>query len=182
MQDSNLKLSTTTIVLHWLVGLTMIALIAVGLYMSENEVWDLYPIHKSIGIILFLFILIRVVYRIKQGWLNPVSQYKSWEILLSKVVHWVLLLGTLMFPISGMMMSGAGGHGLSVFGLELLASNYDAAGEAIAINGQLAGIGHELHEILPWIIITAIVLHIAGAWKHHLVDKDNTLKRMLGKS
>ena len=182
MTKSNNKLTTLTIVLHWLVGLTMIALIAVGLYMSENKVWSLYPIHKSIGAIIFVFILWRVIYRIKQGWLEPVNQYKSWEIALSKIIHWVLLLGTLMFPISGLMMSGAGGHGIYIFGLEILASNYNAAGEAVALNGALAGFGHEVHEILPWILIPAIVLHIAGAWKHHLVDKDNTLKRMLGKS
>ena len=182
MTNSNKKLTLTTIILHWLVGLTVIGLIAVGLYMSENEVWSLYPIHKSIGAIIFVFILIRVIYRIKQGWLEPVSQYQSWEIALSKIIHWVLLLGTLMFPISGLIMSGAGGHGIYVFGLELLASNYSAAGEAIAINASMAELGHKIHELLPWVLIPAIVLHIAGAWKHHLVDKDATLKRMLGKS
>jgi cytochrome b561 len=150
--------------------------------MSENEVWFLYPIHKSVGTIIFVFILLRVINRIKEGWLEPVSVYKSWEIALSNIIHWVLLLGTLMFPISGLIMSGASGNGIYVFGLELLASNYNAAGEAIALNASVAELGHEIHEILPWILIPSIVLHIAGAWKHHLVDKDATLKRLIGKS
>lgn len=178
---SDLTLTKTTIVLHWLVGIFIIVLIAVGLYMSEYEVFDLYPIHKSIGIILFVFILYRVIRRMKRGWPKPVSQYQKHEIILSKIIHWVLIIGTLMFPISGMMMSGAGGHGLSVFGLEILASNYNAAGEAIALNETFAELGHETHEILGTVMIAAIVLHILGAWKHHWVDKDNTLKRMLGK-
>lgn len=177
----NNKLSTMTIVLHWLVGLTIMCLIGVGLYMSENEVWFLYPIHKSIGVIIFVFIFYRVIRRIKRGWPQPASQYKGYEILLSKIVHWVLMLGTLMFPISGMVMSGAGGHGISVFGLELLTSNHDAAGKTIALNETLAGSAHQMHELLGWVMIAAIVLHIIGAWKHHLVDKDATLKRMLGK-
>ncbi len=181
MNKENQKMTGMTIFLHWLIGLSIITLIAVGLYMSENEVWDLYPIHKSIGIILFVFILYRVIRRLIRGWPEPVSQYAKHEIVLSKIIHWVLLIGTLMFPISGMMMSGAGGHGIAVFGFELLASNYNAAGEAIALNPTLAEVGHETHEILGTVMMIAIALHIIGAWKHHLVDKDNTLKRMLGK-
>ncbi|MCF6317663.1 MAG: cytochrome b [Proteobacteria bacterium] len=179
--SENLTLTKTTIALHWLVGLTVITMITVGIYMSEYEVWDLYPIHKSIGIIIFVFILYRFIRRMKRGWPQPVSQYQKHEIILSKIIHWVLIIGTLMFPISGMMMSGAGGHGLSVFGLELLASSYTASGEAIALNSTLADLGHEVHELLVYVMIGAIVLHIAGALKHHLIDKDNTLKRMLGK-
>ncbi len=179
--NENLTLTKTTIVLHWLVGLTVITMISVGLYMSEYEVWDLYPIHKSMGIIIFAFILYRFIRRMKRGWPQPVSQYQKHEIILSKIIHWVLIIGTLMFPISGMMMSGAGGHGLSVFGLELLASNYSATGETIALNSTLANLGHEVHGLLVYIMIGAIVLHIAGALKHHLVDKDNTLKRILGR-
>ncbi len=181
MNKENQKMTGMTIFLHWLIGLSIITLIAVGLYMSEYEVWDLYPIHKSVGIILFVFILYRVIRRLMRGWPEPVSQYAKHEIILSKIIHWVLLIGTLMFPISGMMMSGAGGHGIAVFGFELLASNYNAAGEAIALNPSLAEAGHETHEILGTVMMIAIALHIIGAWKHHLVDKDNTLKRMLGK-
>lgn len=179
--SENIALSKTTLVLHWVVGLTIISLIGVGLYMEEYEAFSLYPIHKSIGIILFVFILYRVFYRIKQGWPQPVSQYQKHEVILSKLVHWVLIIGTVLFPISGMMMSGAGGHGIAVFGLELLASNYDAAGEAIALNATLAGYGHETHEWLGKVMMVAIGLHIIGALKHHFIDKDNTLKRMLGK-
>jgi len=181
MNKDTQKFTTMTIFLHWLVGLSIITLIAVGLYMKEYEAWDLYPIHKSVGVILFVFILYRVVRRLIRGWPQPVSQYAKHEIILSKIVHWVLLIGTLMFPISGMMMSGAGGHGIAVFGFELLASNSNAAGEAVALNPTLADIGHETHEILGTVMMVAIALHIIGAWKHHLVDKDDTLKRMLGK-
>lgn len=179
--NSDLTLSKTTIALHWLVGLTIMTLIGVGLYMSEYEVWSLYPIHKSVGIIAFVFILYRAIRRLIRGWPKPVSKYKTHEVILSKIIHWMLLIGTLMFPLSGMMMSGAGGHGLKVFGLELLASNYNAAGETVALNKTLAGIGHETHEILGTVMMIVIGLHILGALKHHFVDKDNTLKRMLGK-
>jgi len=173
--------SKATIILHWIVGLSIIALIAVGLYMSEYEVGALYPIHKSIGIILFVFILLRVYNRAKKGWPSEIGEVKSWEYKLSKIVLWTLLIGTILFPISGMMMTGAGGHGISVFGLDLLAANIGSDGKAIALNKTLAGLGHETHEILGTVMMIAIGIHILASIKHHYILKDETLKRMLGK-
>ena len=51
----------------------------------------------------------------------------------------------------------------------------------IALNETMASIAHETHEILGKVFILAVTLHIAGALKHHLLDKDGTLGRMLGK-
>lgn len=86
-------------------------------------------------------------------------------------------------PISGMMMSGFGGHGIFIFGFELVAMNPVPANpnEVIATNAQLAGIGHEMHGFIGEVLIFAIVLHVVGAVKHHVIDKDNTLRRMLGR-
>lgn len=177
-------LSIKTRALHWLVGLSMIGLLSVGVYMHETESYALYPLHKSFGVLILPVILFRVVWRIKEGWPTAVGLYSVLEQRLSKIVHWLLIVGTALFPISGMMMSGAGGHGIPLFGLDLLAPNPNPENpeEVIPLNETIAGIGHEMHEILAWIIITALVLHIAGALKHHIVDKDATIRRMLGRS
>lgn len=182
MKDTEQKFSKTTIILHWLVALAMISLIAVGTYMEQTETYALYPIHKSFGILIIIAVLLRVVWRMLNGWPKPVGEVKKVEQLAAKVVHWVLIIGTVLFPISGMMMSGAGGRGLYVFGVELLAKNTDpVTGKVAPLNETLAGLGYEMHGILMWVMIAAIALHIIGAYKHHLVYKDNTLKRMLGK-
>lgn len=166
---------------HWTVALLMIGLLGAGLYMEQNNVYSLYPIHKSLGILALLIILPRVVNRMIKGWPEPVdnSDYAKHEIMLSKVIHWVLIIGTVLMPISGMMMSGAGGHGLDVFGLQLLAENTNAAGQAVPLNEQAASIGHQIHGLLGKILIACIALHVIGAFKHHLIDKDDTLKRMI---
>lgn len=166
---------------HWGVALLMISLLSVGLYMATFNEYSLYPIHKSMGVLALLLILPRVIVRVFKGWPEPVanSHYASYEILLSKIVHWVLIIGTIMMPISGMMMSGAGGHGIAVFGFELLAHNVNAAGETEAINATLAQNGATIHDILGKVLIGCIVLHTVGAFKHHIIDKDDTLKRML---
>ncbi|MEM8593257.1 MAG: cytochrome b [Pseudomonadota bacterium] len=180
MSDTKEQFSKITLVLHWLIAITIIAMMIVGTYMQDNKVYDMYPTHKSIGMLIFLVILVRVVWRLKNGWPTPIGTQNSIEHMLAKSVHWVLLIGTVLFPISGMIMSGTGGHGLAIFGLELLASNYDATGKAIALNAQAAENANTLHGILPKVIGAAVILHIMGALKHHFVDKDGTLRRMLG--
>lgn len=182
MQDTKQRLSHISISLHWLIALTIISLMAVGWYMDTYEDYDLYPIHKSIGIIIFVFVLIRVIWRLKNGWPSPLSTQQRIEHILAKLVHWVLLVSTLLFPISGMMMSGAGGHGLAVFGWQLLAKNLDpVTGKTAPLNAQAAEIGANMHGILLWVVLIALALHLAGVIKHQIVYKDGTLSRMLGK-
>lgn len=183
MRDTKEKLSNLTIFLHWIVGLTIIALAVVGIYMSENEMFELYPIHKSIGVLIFAVIIVRVYWRFINGWLQPVSEYKAIERNLEKIVHWALIIIMIIMPISGFIMSSAGGYGVSIFALEIIAAQFDPiAKEVIPDNAALAGFMHETHEIAGWMMVVAIVLHIAGVVKHHFIDKDNTLNRMLGKN
>jgi cytochrome b561 len=182
MKDKKEKLGGLTVGLHWLVGLTTIVLLAVGMYMTEYEAGSLYSIHKSIGILIFFVILVRVGWRIKNGWPEPVDNYKYVERLLSKLVQWVLIIGTVVMPISGMVYSGASGYGFGIFGLELFATNPEPANPAniIVLNESVAKLGREIHWLASRIMIAGVLLHVSGALKHHLVDKDGTLRRMLG--
>ena len=182
--DSHNKFATTTVFLHWLVGLTIIGLLATGIYMSENGVYALYPWHKAIGFIILFVALARVIWRMKNGWPTAAANYKPIEHKLASIVHWVLIIATLMMPISGLMASVLGGHGLSVFGLEVFAPNYsvDDPEKTLPINYELSKLGGAIHFYLGYTVIVALSLHIAGALKHHIIDKDGTLKRMLGKT
>lgn len=180
--DTPQQLSKITVALHWLVGLSIIGLLAVGQTMEIFEIYFLYPIHKAFGFLIFFVVIARVFWRLKNGWPTPVSNYQRHEQILSKLVHWILILGTMLMPISGFLMSAVGGHGVDVFGLEIVARNPDPieAGKVIAHNADIAGAAHEVHDILGKIMMAAVALHIAGALKHHISDKDGTLRRMLG--
>lgn len=168
------KLSRTSVALHWIVAIMMLMLLGSGIYMEEFKVRDVYPIHKSFGVTITLFVLLRIFWRLKQGWPTPHPTHAAWERKLSRLSHYVLITGTLLMPISGMIGSIAGGRGLYWFGVELLAR--DPAGK----NRMLAEAAHDVHEIIAKIIIVFLILHIVGALKHHFIDKDNTLRRMLG--
>lgn len=178
-------LDTLSIRLHWLVGLIFIALLAVGFYMEMNEAYALYDLHKSFGLIILLPVVARIAWRLRQGWLPAEAGDAQWQQTLARVVQIVLLLATALMPVSGILMSVGGGHDLALFGWELVAANPDPNDphEVIAPYPALAGLGHSVHGILGNLVTAALVLHVAGALKHHLMDKgDHRLRRMLGQS
>ena len=183
MLDTEKQLSRMTIVLHWLVGISIILLLAVGTYMVNTETWSLYPWHKSIGILVAVLAIFRILWRVKNGWLTPVATYTDLEVNLAKFIHWILIIATILMPLSGFLMSALGGNGVAFFGIELVARTPDVMDptKVLAHNAFLASTFHFLHHWVGYILIGAIALHIAGALKHHIIDKDSTLKRMLGK-
>ena len=85
-------------------------------------------------------------------------------------------------PISGMLFSGALGHGFGVFSWHLMPENPSLTkpGEVIAYSEFWANVGHTAHEVGGYLILGLLLLHVLGALKHHFIDKDGILKRMLG--
>ncbi len=177
------QLSKFGIALHWIVALFMLILTAVGFYMAEQEAWALYPLHKSFGIVAFIFIVLRISWRIKEGWPEPLTVAAAWQTLIAKLVHWGLLLVTLAMPVSGMVFSGASGHGFALFGWTIVPTHHaaDDASKVVPYHEALADFGHEVHETLALVFLILLGLHLAGVIKHQFFDKDATLARMLGK-
>lgn len=85
-------------------------------------------------------------------------------------------------PISGFLNSSLGGYGVELFGLELVAKNPDPDNpmKAVAYSEGLYTLFHAMHYWIGYILIGSIVLHIVGAFIHHLIDRDGTLRRMFG--
>lgn len=183
MTDTRQQFSKITVSLHWVVALLMIALLAVGIYMTENEDYSLYNIHKSFGVVVLVLALARVVWRIKNGWPQAAGHYKAYEHTLAHIVHWTLILGTVIMPVSGVIFSSMGGHHVPLFGIDLIPAVHDPANPADVLprNAALSELAGEVHEVVGYLLIACIVLHIIGALKHHIIDKDGTLLRMKGK-
>lgn len=179
MHHSTQNYGKVAVVLHWLIAVVVIGMVWFGLYISENEAYHLMPTHKSIGILIFIFVVWRLILRLIKGFLRPISHLNPVQKILSTLVHWILLLGSVLFPLSGMIMSTMGGRGLQVFGVEVVARN-EVNGRPTAINDAIAEMAANVHEMLVPVMIGAIVLHIAGVIYHQFIIKDGTLSRMLG--
>jgi cytochrome b561 len=178
MSNSYEKIPSITIGLHWIIAFAFIAMLAMGLYVEDlprsPEKGDLIAIHKSIGAIILVLALVRVVWRVISKYPEQLGQMSKGQEIIAKLTLLVLILGTVMMPVSGIVMSIAGGHGLTVFGIELIAGT----GEKME---SLSKIGHIMHGLGGKLMIAFIILHIAGAIKHEHIDKDGTLSRMLGR-
>jgi cytochrome b561 len=149
--------------------------------MVRTESWELFHWHKSIGLLLFTVILARLAHRLRQGLPPPVRAGARWEHIASQTAHWLLLAATVLLPLTGMMYSGLGGHGFGIFGMEIVESHY-VAGKAVPVNEDLSIFGQSMHSWLGYGLLALVALHIGAALKHHFIDKDETLRRMLGKS
>ena len=166
--------------LHWLVALLVIGMLIVGFSMVrfyEDDLarkFELYQLHKSFGFTVFCLAALRL------GWraLNPTpalpDTLKPYERVLARVTHWGLYVLLAALPISGWLMSSASPLGITTRVFDLF-----ALPNAVSPDQALFDLLHEVHEILAFVLAGLLVLHVAAAFKHHFVLKDDTLKRML---
>lgn len=169
-------LSWQSILLHWIVGLSFIGVFALGLYMVNQPApgkYELYGIHKSVGFLILIAAVTRIAWRLKEGAIPALSPSSALLEKLAKAIHGLLLLATLAMPISGVAMSVGGGRAVSIFAWEIIPE-----GEEIPWLGDAAS---AIHHMAVELIIVVLALHIAGALKHQLIDKDGTISRMLGR-
>jgi len=168
-----------TLALHWLVALAVIGMFALGLWIGELEYYDAWyqrgpALHKGIGILLFIIVAFRLVWR----WLNPaphpLPSHAPWERRLASIAHRLLYLLLFATMLAGYLISTADGRPIEVFGL----FSVPATLSGIENQEDIAG---EIHELLAFTLIGLSVLHALAALKHHFIDRDRTLKRMLGR-
>ena len=163
-------------VFHWSVALLILGLLIVGFWMGGLEPpfkFQVYGVHKALGMVVIGLGVLRIVWKHSSKSPESLSAHKQWEKVLSKTIHIVLYLLIIAMPLSGWVMSSAGGYPVSFFGLFEFPSNVEKDPEI----GKLA---NQTHEILAYALLICVGLHIVGALKHHVIDKDETLNRMSG--
>ncbi|WP_290700775.1 cytochrome b [Amphritea sp.] len=175
--DSRSQLTKTTVVLHWIIAIAVIGSLIFGLYIEDlprgADKFELIGLHKSVGVLVLVVALYRLAWRIRNRLPERLTPVAAWQEKITTVVHVILLAGTVMMPISGILMSIGGGHSVAVFGFELIAS-----GDESELLGEL---GHAMHGLGGKVMIAAVALHVAASAKHHFVTKDGTLQRILGR-
>lgn len=163
------------IALHWLMALAVFGMFGLGLYMVELTYYDAWyrgslETHKAVGILLALVLLARLGWRLGNPRPRGLSD-RAWENLAAHVMHWSLYGLLLAIVVSGYLISTADGRPIDVFGLFQVPATLTAKGQE-----DLAG---EVHEILVWSLMVLVALHALAALKHHVIDRDRTLRRIL---
>ncbi len=166
--------------LHWLMAILLVGLFAVGLYMTELDYYDsLYHTlpwwHKSIGLLVMGLLLFRFFWKAINSTPQALRSHKKWEVSLAHIIQKLFYGLILLIGISGYFISTAKGKGIEFFTL------FEVPAITQALEEERADLIGEVHEILAITLIVLAVLHAMAALKHHFIDKDETLRRMINK-
>jgi len=175
--------------LHWTIAALAVALIVMGKAGDvEAEAGNsLYFWHASLGLLVLFLVLVRIVWR----FVTPVPKHPATMPRLAgraaAGLHFLFYILLVALPLSGWLASSAEGAPVSFFGVATLPTWTLQASPAANTGVAEAGEGgeeffEEAHEVLGNVLLLLVVLHALAALKHHFVDKDDVLVRMLPQS
>jgi len=163
--------------LHWISAILILGLFGVGVWMRTLGYYDAWyqtapHWHKQVGVLLLFIMLIRLFVRFVVPQPKPLLTHKKWEVKLAHITHYTLYLGVFVIMASGYLIATADNRGIDILGwfnMPVLFTPFEG-------QEDIAGF---IHEWSAYIVMGIIALHVAGAIKHQIIDKDTTLKRML---
>jgi len=162
--------------LHWLLALAILVMMGLGLLMVDysdlQTRFQMYFYHKSLGILILALVALRLLWRLSNPTPRLPDTTPALERWLAHAGHALLYLLMLAMPLSGWVISSASGFGLQVFGLFKLP-------EIVGADKELQSLAETVHYWLFWALAALVLVHVAAALKHHLIARDNVLRRML---
>lgn len=161
---------------HW----TVVVLIISQIVLAKSAQYapglmqkaKLLTTHKSIGMTIFILALLRLSWRLANPTPLPLANVRPWQNRAASVVHWSLYVLIVVTPLAGWLMSSARNFSVSYFGWFTLPN-------LVAPDAELFQQLKLVHRILAYTITNLAILHMLAALKHHFIDGDNTLRRML---
>lgn len=173
--DTPQRYGTISRLLHWLMAI-LVLWQALKLFdrIDDGEHWvgqTLVPWHISIGSLLLLLIVLRIIWTLRNVRHRPVAPPPPLLGFLAKAGHVALYVALLLMPLTGIAIMIGNGYGLTAFGVQLV-----APGAKIA---WLAELGGTLHSPVAWLLVAMIAGHVVMALWHRFVRRDDILRRML---
>ncbi len=164
-----------SILLHWVMAALLLGLFALGLYMvglDYTHPWSRTApdIHRGLGVLTFLLLGVRWGWRLANP--LPAVEGRPWERRVAPWVHRLFYLLVAAVAVSGWLISTADGRSVSVFGWFELPAVFHGYENQEDTAGRV-------HRWLAWALVALAGLHTAAALKHHFIDRDATLRRML---
>lgn len=167
---------------HWLTALLILTLLPLGWWANQmpydtseqlaDKAW-MFSLHKTMGVTAFFVAVGRIIWALgqpKPGLLNADHRVESF---VAETIHWMLYASLVIVPLSGWI-----GHAAA----SGFAPIWWPFGQGLPLVPKDTGIEHfmsSVHWVATKVLIASLLLHIAGALKHHVIDRDATLRRML---
>ena len=174
------RYTTVSILLHWLLAIALVGIFSVGVYMTDlpfsPQRLKLYNWHKWAGVTILTLSALRLLWRLTHrppGLPAAIEQaMPSWQLRAYHATHHALYALFFIVPLVGWAYSSAAGFPIVVFGVLPLP-------DFVPVSKELAEFIKPWHEITAMALAGLVVLHVAAALKHHWIDKDGLLQRML---
>jgi cytochrome b561 len=168
------RYTAPAIALHWLLALALFGMFGMGLYMTGLSMsptrLKLYNWHKWAGVTVLVLSFLRLAWRLTHR--PPAAPaMPAWQARAAHATHGALYGLFFAVPLAGWAYSSAAGFPVVWFGVLPLP-------DLVAPNRELAEAIKPVHKILAYTMAAIVLVHIAGALKHQLVDRDALLRRM----
>lgn len=173
---------------HWAMALMILILLGVGYYMAEIEQdlirqFRLTQTHKSFGFVVFVLAILRIIWKFRAGPTPALPEtMPAWQRAASHISHVMLYILMFWMPLSGWLMASAsplnneGAYPVRianrVFGLFEMPDPFPVGTE------ELTKIFATMHWLGAVLLAALLCVHIGAALKHHLIDRDDVLRRM----
>ncbi|WP_135505129.1 cytochrome b/b6 domain-containing protein [Roseovarius aestuariivivens] len=188
--NSRTAYGSVTKTFHWLIAVFILVNLPLGLVANEMahairdpaiETSDayisrtalLFSLHKTMGLAVFFFALGRILWALSQPKPALLNGDKPLEAHAAETVHWLLYGSLVIVPLSGWI------HHAAVSGYAPIWWPFGQGLPFVPKDESIAETFAGLHHLSKNVLIAALLLHVAGALKHHVIDKDATLRRML---
>lgn len=188
--NSTTTYGSLTKAFHWITALLILAAFPLGIMASdaaalignpavttqENVIGTatlLFSLHKTVGVLIFFVALARIIWAIRQPKPGLLNGDKPLESIAAETVHWLLYGSLVIVPLSGWI------HHAATTGFAPIWWPFGQSLPFVPKDEGVSEIAASLHHVFKFVLLGSVVLHIAGAVKHHVIDRDATLRRML---
>lgn len=171
LQAAQQRYSGGAILLHWTIALALGFQLALGFSMPKDERgFELFQLHKSVGITILLLSLVRLGWRLAHR--PPPPAEGGFQGFLAKAVHTSLYVFMIGMPLTGWAVVSTSRIEVPTMFWGLFSWPH------LPLPGSVNELAEETHEILAFIALALIALHVAGALRHQFLLKDGLLRRM----
>ena len=170
------RYTPTAVAFHWILAALIIANLAFGLYtvnlpLSPQKL-KLFSYHKWIGITVLMLAAARLLWRLRHPAPALPDSMKPWEKQAAHAGHAALYALFFAAPLTGWLFSSAAGFQTVYLGVLPIP-------DLLSKDKEVADFIRFMHRWINYTMAAVIVLHAAAALKHHFVDRDDVLIRML---
>jgi cytochrome b561 len=161
--------------LHWLIAVLVFTQLGIGKFadVDAEESRQVFDWHTSLGLLVLVLMLVRLGWRLTHAVPSLPATTPVWQRGLARTTHLLFYVLLLALPVSGWLLTSAEGEAVRFLGL------FPVPGLPVTGGEEAEEIFEEVHELLGNVLIALAALHVLAGWKHHFIDRDSVLRRML---